>query len=247
MGAVAAVAVGATLFWWHGRAVWHPAYRSIAGKRTVDDALRLYGPAAEARLRPHFEQAGVPYRPQRIELLAFKQEKRLELWAEKGTTWVFIRSYPILAASGGPGPKLRRGDRQVPEGFYRIEALNPNSSYHLSMKLDYPNTFDRARAKEDGRSDLGGDIMIHGRDVSIGCLAIGDAAIEELFVLVARLGVANVTVTISPIDFRRQGAPLSSLADTPPSAPSWVNGLYASISEHLRRFPLPPSSEPRAR
>jgi murein L,D-transpeptidase YafK len=65
-------------------------------------------------------------------------------------------------ASGGLGPKLGAGDRQGPERIYAIESLNPNSLFHLSMRLNYPNEFDQMRAKQDGRSDLGGDIMIHG-------------------------------------------------------------------------------------
>lgn len=91
----------------------------------------------------------------------------------------------MLAASGGPGPKLREGDLQVPEGVYRLTAFNPNSSYHLSLRVDYPNAEDRAAedravARSDRRTSLGGDIFIHGKAVSIGCLAIGDPGIEEL-------------------------------------------------------------------
>ena len=78
------------------------------------------------------------------------------------------------------GPKLREGDRQVPEGVYTIANMNPNSISHLSLALSYPNDFDRARAAEDGRADntLGGSIMIHGGSGSIGCMAVGDEAAE---------------------------------------------------------------------
>src|SRR5436190_607476 len=85
---------------------------------------------------------------------------------ERAGAWRFVREYPVMAASGGRGPKLREGDGQVPEGMYTIDWLNPNSSYHLSMHVDYPNAFDRAHAADDGRTALGGAIMIHGRDVS---------------------------------------------------------------------------------
>jgi hypothetical protein len=229
---VAAFAAGAAAFWRYGRAVWYPALRAVAGKRAVEDILRGYGPAAEGRLRAPFEKAGVAYPPPRIALLAFKEEKRLELWAGKGKGWAFIRSYAILAASGKAGPKLRRGDRPVPEGLYRIEALNPNSSYHLSMKLDYPNADDCARAKEDGRADLGGDIMIHGKDVSIGCLAVGDPAIEELFVLAARVGIGNVAAIVAPCDLRGPG----KAADTS-GLPAWVPRLHGEIARALGDFP----------
>jgi L,D-transpeptidase catalytic domain len=95
------------------------------------------------------------------------------VWVETSGQVVFIHSYSVLVASGHNGPKLREGDRQVPEGFYRITSLNPNSSYHLSIKLNYPNAFDQQHADEEGRDRLGGDIFIHGKAASIGCLAMG--------------------------------------------------------------------------
>ena len=115
---------------------------------------------------------------------------------------VRVRSWPVLTASGGPGPKLREGDRQVPEGVYSVDQLNPNSAYHLSLRLNYPNAFDRAHAATDGRERLGGDIFIHGKDVSIGCLAIGDDAIEELFWLAGTAGKDAFTTVIVPTEGR---------------------------------------------
>lgn len=114
-----------------------------------------------------------------IFMRAFKQEKVLELWVKKENHFVLFRSYPILAASGTLGPKERQGDRQVPEGFYYVtpKSMNPESRFHLSFNLGYPNAFDRAH-------DRTGDfIMIHGAKVSIGCLAMGDPAIEEIYTL----------------------------------------------------------------
>jgi len=61
-----------------------------------------------------------------------------------------IKSYPFTGFSGGLGPKLREGDGQIPEGVYAIEYLNPNSQFHLSVKLDYPNVFDKAKGRADG-------------------------------------------------------------------------------------------------
>src|SRR5258706_10386352 len=72
---------------------------------TVADALRVYGATARLRLAPHFRRAGVAYPPKRIALLAFKKEMRVALWAGDAKSWHFIRSYPILAASGHSGPK----------------------------------------------------------------------------------------------------------------------------------------------
>ena len=144
----------------------------------------------------------------------------------------FIRSYPSLAASGHAGPKLRQGDYQVPEGVYRIEWLNPNSSYHLSMKVNYPNAFDLRMARRDGRKNLGGDIFIHGRNVSIGCVALGDPAIEELFTLAADTGHQRIRVIIAPNDLRTSGAVLRE------TAPLWVAELYRTVAAALAQFPV---------
>jgi murein L,D-transpeptidase YafK len=158
-----------------------------------------------------------------------KEEGRVELWAGDRTRR-HIRDYDTKAASGGPGPKLREGDLQVPEGLYKILWLNPNSSYHLSMKLDYPNAFDRAKGRADERTRLGGDIFIHGRAVSIGCLAMGDPAIEELFTLVAESGVGNVQVVIAPHDLRTRAA------TAPTRGPYWVRELYEALAPEVARF-----------
>lgn len=215
-----------------GRAIWYPLLLQVAGPRTVADVVETYGPAARSRLAPHFRRAGVAYPPKEIAILGFKDEKRIAVWARSGTRWRFIRDYPVLAASGHAGPKLREGDRQVPEGVYRIEHLNPNSSYHLSMKVSYPNAFDRRMAQRDGRTRLGGDIFIHGKSVSIGCLAIGDRAIEELFTLVAETGHPRVKVVIAPNDLRARRAIAHG------DAPEWTRELYRQIAAALAAFPL---------
>jgi hypothetical protein len=205
------------------------AARRPAG-RTVADVLATLGPAAERRLRARFAAAGVVYPPPRAHLLAFKTERRIELWATGIGRPRRVTVYPMLDDSGTVGPKLREGDYQIPEGIYRVVWLHPNSQYHLSMKLDYPSAYDRARAAEDGRTDLGGDIFIHGKDVSIGCLAVGDPAIEELFVLAARVGVGRVTTVIAPWDLRRRPPPEAD--DLPP----WVGDLYARVGARLAAF-----------
>lgn len=83
-----------------------------------------------------------------------------------------------------------------PEGVYVIEWLNPNSRYHLSMRVSYPNAWDRQEATRENRTQLGGDIMIHGSNASIGCLAMGDEAAEDLFILAARTGISHVDVIL---------------------------------------------------
>lgn len=130
----------------------------------------------------------------------FKRERLVEL---SSPSWKNPIIYPMTAFSGKSGPKLREGDGQIPEGIYRVAYMNPNSRYHLSFKVSYPNAFDQAMAKKDGRTRLGGDIMIHGSNVTVGCVPIGDEAIEEVFFLVAKVGFEKVEVVIAPYDMRK--------------------------------------------
>ncbi|MBL7933422.1 MAG: hypothetical protein JNL60_16065 [Bacteroidia bacterium] len=117
-----------------------------------------------------------------IYLRIFKHEAVLEAWIRQkpADPFVLLKSYAICAKSGVLGPKRKQGDGQVPEGFYDIVAFQPQSNYHLALKVGYPNTSDRILA---GKNDPGGDIMIHGNCVTIGCIPIQDQFIEELYVL----------------------------------------------------------------
>lgn len=215
----------------------HYAKARAQGKATVGMRVQQYGERARARLTPYFEAAGVTYPPDEVVLVGLKQEKQLEVYASGGgSPLTFVRSYPVLGTSGVLGPKLQQGDGQVPEGLYRIESLNPNSAFHLSLRVNYPNKFDRDRGREDGRSELGGDIMIHGDSVSIGCLAMGDEAAEDLFILAAESGTENVSVVLSPVDFRERELP-HDLA-----LPPWTAELYSSIRDRLDQ--LPPKDPP---
>jgi murein L,D-transpeptidase YafK len=116
-----------------------------------------------------------------IFIRAFKEEKILELFVENKTTKKFelFRSYLIAAASGDLGPKLAEGDGQVPEGFYFVSRknMNPQSAYHLSFNIGYPNNYDLAYER------TGSAIMIHGSNASVGCLAMTDEKIEEIYTI----------------------------------------------------------------
>ena len=217
------------------------------GPRTVDDVLVAFAPYVTNQLIPYFKAAGVDYPPRALTLVAFKQERKLEVWArDRRSKFQFIRSYPIRAASGTKGPKLRQGDRQVPEGIYHVVDLNPNSNYHLSMRLDYPNEYDLYYANEEGRFKPGNDIFIHGKAVSAGCLAMGDEAIEELFVLAAHVGPARIKVVIAPNDPR-----LRPLDPNTPGLPFWTPELYREIAGEIDALvktpPVKVSSAPPAR
>ena len=217
-----------------------PEKSGEARSYTVDERIEQFGAAVERRVGHELEAAGVEYPPHELAYVAFKDTDLLEVHArdEGETQWRYVMHYPILAASGVRGPKLREGDRQVPEGFYRVAVLNPNSRFHLSIGLDYPNEHDRAIAEQEGREGpLGGDIMIHGNAVSIGCLAMGDTAAEDLFILAALAGAEDVRIIVSPTDFRR-GVPRYD------EKRAWVRRLYDSIAVALRAFPASRRSGP---
>ena len=199
----------------------------IAPRRSLETAISLYGPAARARLAPALAAADFVEGPQALRLIALKEERSLELWGA-GEGWRAIHRYPILGASGGPGPKLMEGDHQVPEGRYPLVLLNPNSRFHLSIRVGYPSSEDEAQAALDERSDLGGDIMIHGGNGSVGCLAIGDLAIEELFVLVASVGLDRSEILIAPLDLRHREA-----SDPRP----WVQARYRALADEMQAMP----------
>ena len=156
-----------------------------------------------------------------------KAEKKLELWAKHKNKWIYIHNFRILGASGGPGPKLKQGDRQVPEGVYKITYLNPYSDYHLSMKINYPDEFDKEVAAIDRRTDLGGDIFMHGSNVSLGCLAMGDRAIEDLFVLVHKVGLKNTQIVIAANDMRSKKPLVAE------NSPEWIGKLNHRIMAAL--------------
>jgi len=110
----------------------------------------------------------------------FKEESELEIWKQRDDgRFYHFKTYPICNWSGDLGPKTRYGDRQAPEGFYRItrDQMNPDSKYHLAMNLGYPNTFDRALHRD------GDFLMIHGKCKSAGCYAMTDPLIEEIYAI----------------------------------------------------------------
>lgn len=201
--------------------------------KAIDNAVIRYGLRTEPELRRWFVKAQVAYPPKEIALLAFKHERHIELWArDDDTHWQFIHTYPLTAFSGRLGPKLKEHDLQIPEGVYRLTSLNPFSQMHLSMMINYPNNFDRLQASKDGRKKLGSNIFLHGKAMSVGCLAIGDRAIDQLFLLVRRVGLSHVQMIIAPNDIRHSKVLTSSFAQ-----PRWLPELYEQIIASLKQFP----------
>lgn len=188
--------------------------------------------AAEARVRPALErdlkttglEFGAP-----VFIRAFKEERQLELFIQSRASGKFelFRSYPIAAASGTLGPKLTEGDSQVPEGFYFVppSAMKPDSRYHLAFNIGYPNEYDQSL------DHTGSAIMIHGNRVSIGCLAMTDEKIEEIFTLCAAAhanGQKFFRVHIFP--FRMTADRMAKASDS-----EW-EGFWRNLQEGYDRF-----------
>jgi murein L,D-transpeptidase YafK len=212
----------------------HAMASHVYSEKAIDDAVARYGLKKEPELISRFTKAGIAYPPRDIALLAFKREQHIQLWAkDEKAHWRYIRTYPLTAYSGGLGPKLREHDRQIPEGIYHLTMFNPFSSMHLSMMIDYPNTFDRLHASMDGRHALGGDIFLHGKSSSVGCLAVGDEAIDQLFVLMRRVGLNHAQLIIAPNDLRYARPATGKF-----SQPKWLPELYQKIAHALKRFPV---------
>ncbi|WP_314775303.1 murein L,D-transpeptidase family protein [Cardiobacterium hominis] len=141
----------------------------------------------------------------------FKKEEVLEVWLQKDSgEYALFLDYPICIYSGELGPKTREGDKQSPEGFYAVgrEAMNPNSQYHLSFNLGYPNAYDRAHGYS------GSMLMVHGKCVSIGCYAMGDRQIEEIYTLVgSALQRGQPYVRVHAFPFRMTDANLAAYSE----------------------------------
>ncbi|MBU1068944.1 murein L,D-transpeptidase [Myxococcota bacterium] len=159
-----------------------PPIEAPAKVTTVPESARSQAAAAAVapKLAPRLAAKGLRMgAPAFVRI--FKQEHELEVWLEKDGAFVLLDTWKIAFYSGDLGPKLAEGDRQAPEGFYFVPPgmLNPNSSYHLAFNVGYPNAFDR----DNGRT--GSYILVHGSNVSIGCFAMTDPGIEEIYTLVS--------------------------------------------------------------
>lgn len=207
---------------------------SVQRNRTVSEVLAVLKTPIWERLKPDMDRCGFDDWPKKLAFVVMKADRNMEMWGRNRETepWSHIRDYPMTATCGKLGPKLREGDLQIPEGVYRIPFLNPNSSYHLSLMVNYPNRFDRQKGREDGRTRLGGEIFIHGNAVTIGCIPIGDGPIEEVFTAVGMCGKENATVIITPVDFRK-GLPAPDIPHI-----SWESELYDILKQKLEAFPL---------
>ncbi|MGH7447724.1 MAG: L,D-transpeptidase family protein [Longimicrobiales bacterium] len=178
--------------------------------------------------------------PAEVFMRVFKRDRILEVWVRplNESRFQLLKTYGICAAAGRPGPKVRQGDEQVPEGFYNIDLFNPNSQYHLSMRIDYPNARDQAVNRG---GELGGDIYIHGGCVSAGCLAVTNGGIEELYWIALQahaMGQTSIPVHIFPtrLDGQELERMKSVFSDQPHLVEFWktLKPGYEYFEKHHR-------------
>lgn len=131
-----------------------------------------------AILKKQFQRQGFTWGSP-VFIRIFKVPSILEVWIKKGTRFELFRTYSICKFSGKLGPKMKSGDHQSPEGFYNVlpGQLNPNSSYFLSFNLGYPNAYDKFHNR------TGSALMVHGDCASVGCYAMTNARISEIYTL----------------------------------------------------------------
>jgi len=177
--------LGGIVYWW----------RSQQGvPSNIDEVRRRVEPRLKRELRAEGFALGNP-----LFIRIFKESRELEVWLlpSGAAKYRLFRSYNTMVFSGKLGPKLAEGDGQAPEGFYEVNAgaLNPNSTFHFSFNIGYPNEFDMA----NGRT--GSFIMVHGGAASVGCFAMTDAVIEEIYLIceaALRSGQASFPVHVFP-------------------------------------------------
>jgi murein L,D-transpeptidase YafK len=147
----------------------------IPSSETSETVIENVRPGLEKELKKKALAYGSP-----IFIRVFKESSEMELWIRrKGGVFVLFKVYSVCAFSGGLGPKTMQGDGQSPEGFYFVRPLDlrPSTRFYLAFFINYPNTYDRAHGR------TGGEIMVHGRCVSIGCYSMADHDIEEIYAL----------------------------------------------------------------
>jgi len=155
----------------------------------------------------------------RIKMQAFKAEQILQVYiSTTNLSWSLIREYPFCNFSGTLGPKIREGDRQIPEGIYKIKVFNPKSKFYLSMGLDYPNERDMKIADP---KRPGSDIYIHGGCSTVGCIPITDEKIAELYLL-AQSANPNIEVVILPFKSNKKNQ-LQYFIEYPEHEEFWKN------------------------
>lgn len=179
----------------------------------------------EEIVKQYFTDAGLPYKGFSLFIRALKTEKTVEAWVKTpGNNFKLLKTFPFCTTSGTLGPKRKEGDLQIPEGIYTLNHFNPQSNFHLSLGVSYPNASDRILSD---KQHPGGAIYIHGNCVTIGCIPITDEKIKELYVLAVEArnnGQQNIPIHIFPSQLDDKGfAKLKAEFANSPHIGFWEN------------------------
>jgi len=155
-------------------------------------------------VKTYFSDVNVNFPPTEMLIRILKQENLLEVWvtADDTSAFTLVKEYEICYFSGKVGPKRQQGDLQLPEGFYVVDRFNPVSSFHLSLGINYPNASDKALTTA---ANPGGDIFIHGNCVSIGCAAMTDEVMKEIYVMAVEAGGEGKPISVHIFPTRMSG------------------------------------------
>ena len=159
-------------------------------------------------LQKEFEAKGLTWPARYVYIRSFKYDGQLEVWVknEAKEKYKLFKTYKVCLQSGSLGPKRTQGDYQVPEGFYYINEFNPNSAYHLSLGLNYPNASDKILSDA---SRPGNGIYIHGSCVSVGCVPVNDHDIEEIYIIASGAKASGedfIPVHIFPVRYNKKSS-----------------------------------------
>jgi murein L,D-transpeptidase YafK len=184
----------------------HMAFRHINRQIYYMRGWPLPGTPDLTRLDERLKENGLK-RGDAVFVRIFKRDLELELWMKKGDSYVLFATYPICYWSGQLGPKQQTGDHQAPEGFYTVakDQLNPNSRWHRAFNLGFPNLLDRAHNRN------GSFLMVHGGCASVGCYAMTNPVIDEIWQLVtAAMNNGQERFAVHAFPFRMTDARLAS-------------------------------------
>lgn len=203
------------------------AKAQIPTSTRADSIRKSVWPQLQQQMKDKRLKAGAP-----VFLRIFKQQMLLEVWVWGDKNYRLFKSYPICYFSGGLGTKTTNGDCKSPEGFYTItpKQLNPVSNYHLAINVGYPNKMEMANHY------TGNAIMIHGHCASIGCYAMTDPEIDEIYTIVYHAfagGQKAINLHILPF---KMDEPHMQAADGSPYLTFWRNlkqGYDAFEQKHI--------------
>jgi murein L,D-transpeptidase YafK len=188
----------------------------------------------EEDLKAELSEKGYVLTNINILILAAKQEREFNVYIKKKTEkkYELFKTYDFCYLSGILGPKRKEGDLQVPEGFYYVNWFNPNSQYHLSLKINYPNSSDKILSD---KKSPGGEIFIHGKCVSIGCIPLTDEKVNELYILAVEAtnnGQSKIPVYIFPFKMSDDKISLMEMLFTDSSTISF----WKNLNEGYQKF-----------